>query len=419
MKLVDKFKNKLDKNIKNQISNEEIELLEMLGINKDIKSDIKSEITYFTCLKVLSETIGKLPLKLYQETEKGMDKVNSLEIVRILKTRPNPYMTATMFWSTVEMNRNHFGNAYVWCRYKGTKLQDLWIMQSDSVRIVVDNAGYFGTKNKVWYVYNDPKTGKEYTINSDNVLHFKTSHSFDGMTGVSVQEILRKSIEGSLDSQNFMNKLYKTGLTAKAVLQYTGDLDKSAQKRLLKGLEEFASGENNSGKIIPIPLGMQLTPLNLKLTDSQFFDLKKYSALQIASAFGIKPTFINQFDKSSYSNSEMEQLSFLVNTLQYILKQYEEEVTYKLLSTQQLDQGYFFKFNESAVLRADMKTQAECLAKYVNNGIYTPNEARLVLDLPIMEGGDQLIVNGNYVPLTKVGIAYFDEEKIEGEKSET
>ena len=42
----------------------------------------------------------------------------------------------------------------------------------------------------------------------------------------------------------------------------------------------------------------------------------------------------------------------------------------------------------------------------IQNGIYTPNEGRHFLDLPSQEGGDMLIVNGNYVPLTSVGAAY-------------
>ncbi len=406
MKIVDRFKNLFYKDVKNELSPEEQNVLRILGITENIEEDIKSEATYFTCLKVLSETLGKLPLKMYQNTDKGIVKAKGDNVYSLLRLRPNPYINATTFWSTVEMNRNHFGNAYVWCNYKGTKLQDLWIMPSDHVRVMVDNVGYFGKKNKIWYIYNDSKTGKEYTINSDNVLHFKTSHSFDGITGIPIKDILKSSVEGGLESQKFMNNLYKNGLTARSVLQYTGDLDDKAKARLIKGLESFATGSNNAGKIIPIPLGMQLTPLNIKLTDSQFFDLKKYNALQIAAAFGIKPTFINDYDKSSYSNSEMEQLSFLINTLQYILKQYEEEITYKLLSTQQINQGYFFKFNEGAVLRTDMKTQAECITKYVNNGIYTPNEARLLLDMTVVEGADILMCNGNYIPIQQVGKQY-------------
>ena len=102
-------------------------------------------------------------------------------------------------------------------------------------------------------------------------MHFKTSHSFDGILGSSVRDVLKSTLEGGLESQEFMNNLYKTGLTGKAVLEYTGDLDRTAKERLVKGFEEFASGSKNAGKIIPVPLGMKLVPLDIKLTDSQFF----------------------------------------------------------------------------------------------------------------------------------------------------
>ena len=44
------------------VSLEEKELLEWLGITPSNKKAV-AEVTYFTCLKMLSETIGKLPLK--------------------------------------------------------------------------------------------------------------------------------------------------------------------------------------------------------------------------------------------------------------------------------------------------------------------------------------------------------------------
>src|SRR5690606_8347931 len=157
---------------------------------------------------------------------------------------------------------------------------------------------------------------------------------------------------------------------------------------------DFASGSKNAGKIIPVPLGMKLTPLNIKLTDSQFFELKKYSALQMAAAFGIKPNQINDYEKSSYASAEAHNLAFYTDTLLWILKQYEEEITYKCLTSKEIEEGYYFKFNVNAILRADMKTQMEALAKGVNNGIYTPNEARDYLDLPAEEDGDMLVMNG-------------------------
>lgn len=396
---------------KKKVKNEVIDLnnpllLQWLGIDPDTPKDKLADATYFSCMKILAESIGKMPLKMYRDTEKGIIKSDKTDYFNILKLRPNPYMTSSIFWSTVEMNRNHFGNSYVWCRYNGLVLKDLWIMPSKDVTIIIDNAGLFNEKDKLWYRYTDSQTGKLYTFNSDNVMHFKTSMTFDGITGLPVRDMLKHTVEGSLESQNFMNNLYKSGLTGKAVLEYTGDLDQKAKDRLVKGFEQFANGSKNAGKIIPVPLGMKLVPLDIKLTDSQFFELKKYTALQIAAAFGIKPTQINDYEKSSYASAEAQNLAFYVDTLLFPLKQYEEEITYKLLSENLIEEGYFWKFNVNVILRADIKSQMEALSKGVNNMIYTPNEARGYLDQPAIEGGDQLYANGNYIPITQVGQQY-------------
>lgn len=388
-------------------------LLEWLGISQTPKQ-LLSEVTYFTCLKMLSETLGKMPLKFYMETEKGKLKAKSNQAHRLLSIRPNPLMTPSTFWATIEQNRNHYGNAYVWIRrvFKRTKyggsyeIKDFWIMSSDQMQILIDNAGCFGAEGSIWYSYTDKYSGKKYLFRPDEVLHFKTSYSFDGILGVPVKDILKTTLEGVLESQNFMNNLYKSGLTAKAVLEYTGDLSPDAQKKLVAGFEGFANGSSNTGKIIPVPLGMKLVPLDIKLTDSQFFELKKFSALQIAAALGIKPNQINDYEKSSYANSEMQQLSFYVDTELFILKQYEEELIYKTLTDDELQQGFFFKFNEKVILRTDSKTQMESLSKAVNNGIYTPNEAREYLDKPREKGGDVLVMNDNYIPITMVGRQY-------------
>ena len=102
----------------------------------------------------------------------------------------------------------------------------------------------------------------------------------------------------------------------------------------------------------------------------------------------------------------MQQLSFYVDTELFIIKQYEEEINFKMLSKDEISKGYYYKFNEKVILRTDSKTQAEIMSKYVNNGIYTPNEARGHLDMHKIDGADKLIVNGNYIPIDIVGKQY-------------
>ena len=94
------------------------------------------------------------------------------------------------------------------------------------------------------------------------------------------------------------------------------------------------------------------------------------------------------------------------DTVLFILKQYEEELNYKLLTKEEIEEGYHFKFNEKVLLRTDSKTQMEVLSKGVNNGLIMPDEGREELGYPAAEGGDKLFMNGNYIPITDVGKKY-------------
>nr|WP_255492131.1 phage portal protein [Cetobacterium sp. 2A] len=144
----------------------------------------------------------------------------------------------------------------------------------------------------------------------------------------------------------------------------------------------------------------------MKLADAQFFENNKVSALQLAAAFGIKPNIINDYTKSSYSNSETQQVDFYVNTLQPLFKAYEQEITYKLLSERDIDKGYRLEINEKILFKMDNKTQAEVYSKYLTNFAMTPNEVREDLNLPYIEGGDTLLGNGSTINLENIGTQY-------------
>ena len=419
IKIIENFKKSI-KALTTRKTNKDqlVALLNFLGLQDTDKSEL-SEATYFACLKVLSETLGKLPLKLLKHNENnGVTVCRTHPLYRVLNERPNKFMTATTFWSTVEYNRNHHGNAYVLIntKKKSNKVEtSLWVLPSDCVEIWYDDAKKINDIPDIYYRYSC--TAGTFTFGSEEILHFKTSSTFDGITGMSVRERLKSTIIGNKKAQELVNQMYDNGFTAKAVVQYTSSLSDENAKEFAKGIEKFATGKYSDEElknIIPIPLGATLTPLNIKLADNQFIEVKKYSALQIASAFGIKPYQIGDYEKSSYSSAEAQQLSFYIDTMLYIIKQYEEEISYKLLSDEEESEGYHFKFNVAVILRADQKTQVETLSKGVSNFIYTPNEARAFLDLEAKEGGDRLLGNGASIPVEYTGAQYINN--FEGEE---
>lgn len=407
-----------------------VKFLQWLGLAKDQPKAVEN-VTYFTCLKMLAETMAKMPIKVYSYDEDGPLEIEPADdrLAYLLDVRPNPLMTPTTFWTAVENNRNHYGNAYVYIRRKfkrqkyggSISLQDLWVMPSNCVRVVIDDAGIFAGQGRLWYVYTDQYTEQQYVYSSDDVMHFKTSHTFNGLVGESVQAILASTVEGQAASQDFLNDLYENGLTARAVLEYTGDLSQTGKEKLRESFESMANGPQNAGRILPIPIGFKLTPMDIKLTDAQYLELKKYGALQLAAAFGIKPNQLNDYERGSYANSEQQTIAFQVETMQYNIKQYEEEMAYKMLDGPKDRRR--IKFNEKALLRTDSKTQMEILKMAVEGTIYKPNEARRYVDKRAAPGGDKLLTNGGMIALEQMGAQYNvqpnEEEKGGNENAET
>lgn len=383
------------------------DLLDFLGVDRSLRGGAQSEAVYFACRKVLAEAVGKLPMKIQQATPgHGVRVAREHPYYRMLNERPNRHMTASVFWSLMEDCRNDAGNGYAWIDTRKPGQPQLWPLDPYKVQVYYDNKCLLADAPEVWYQVATP-TGTM-VLGSEEVLHLKSHNTRDGLVGIPVREQLASTIQGNAKAQAFINKLYDSGMTSKLVLQYTGSLNDANVQALKEGIENYAKGDLKRGleNIIPVPLGMSLTPLNLKLADSQFLEIKQYTALQIASAFGVKPYQIGDYSKSSYASAEAQQLSFLVDTLLFIVKQYEEEIGFKLLSDKEEAGGYHVKFNTAVILRADQQTQINTLSTAVQSFLMTPNEARERLDLPAKEGGDQLLGNGASIPVQLTGAQY-------------
>lgn len=405
------FRNSYNHRIKNQeLTNGDLTMFAgMFGLPAeslqiDGANSLK-EITFYTCVKILSETIGKLPLKIYQDSG-GIRKATDHYLYQLLKLRPNPYMSAFDFWKSLETQLDIHGNSYAYIDIASGswRVQGLYPLDSTQMRIFVDDIGLLTSKNKVWYQYSDD-AGNQHLYNSDSIMHFK-GVTLDGIVGLSVVEALRYSIENAKSASTFLNNSYKKGMQSAGILQYIGDLDTTKQDILRANFERMTSGLVNANRIPVMPLGTQYQPLQLKLTDAQFLENTRLTIQQLTAAFGIKPHQVNDQTKTSYASTSEANREFYTDTLLAKLTMYEQEMSYKLFIAQEIAAGFYAKFNADVILRGDTKTRYETYSQAIQNGIKTPNECRALEEDPPMEGGDQLIVNGNYIPLTMVGKQY-------------
>ena len=192
----------------NVLSSKDIDFFESIGVDTSKRNEMSSA-TYYACIKMLSESIGKLPLKLYQRTERGIVQAQLTDTSRLLSIKPNSYMNASTFWSTMEQACQHFGDAFAYIdsefiksgRYGGEYvIRGIYPMDYQCTSILIDDAGIFRTSDKLFYQYTNPHTGETALYRDSEVMHFRTWYSFNGITGEPVKRILRDTISGEMSA---------------------------------------------------------------------------------------------------------------------------------------------------------------------------------------------------------------------------
>lgn len=388
------------------------ELLTWLGIEPGDNSyrgkAALKEATVFACIRILADAVGKLPIKIYQESE-GKQITGSHPLGELIKLRPNPWMSSRDFFRALEVQRNLYGNAFAWIdtapsgRNAG-KIQGLYPLDSNRVTIYVDDIGLIPGGKGIWYVYSGPD-GKQYKLKPDEILHFK-GLTTDGLVGMTPLEQLKGVVEYAGSANKFLNNSLKNGLQVKGIIQYIGDLNQQSRKTFREQFEEMSNGLNNANRVALLPIGYQYIPISLTMSDAQFLENTRLTIRQIAAAFGIKNHQLNDLDRATHTNITEQQREFYIDTLMDILTGYEQELTYKLLLTKELEQGYYIKFNVNAILRADPKTRYESYRIAIQSGFKTPNEVRELEEDAPRPGGDRLLINGNMMPIEMAGVQY-------------
>jgi len=110
----------------------------------------------------------------------------------------------------------------------------------------------------------------------------------------------------------------------------------------------------------------------------------------------LPPVFLQDLTHGTFSNTEQQDLHFVKHTVKRWVEQTEAEMNLKLFGR---NSAQYVEFNVDGLLRGDFKTRMEAHATSIQNGIRTPNEVRDIENLPPMDEGDNLMIQGATVPI--------------------
>jgi HK97 family phage portal protein len=345
-------------------------------------------------VSLISGTVSGLPLHLLRNDQRKTIKAIEKSLFSILHSQANPYMTAQVYREVTTAHILTWGNSYSEKVRDGYgNIVELWPITPNRVRMEMEQGVLI-----YWIRVDD----QEIPLTREQILHVP-GLGYDGFQGYSVVGMARKSIGLGMAMETFGSLYFGNGTHPGVVVTHPGKLDQPSHENLKGALAQAHSGLGQSHRLMLLEDGMKIEKIGIPPEESQFLESRQFQIPEIARWFNLPPHKLKDLTKSSFSNIESEQISFVTDSILPWLIRFEQNFDMQLLSdNEKKQQKLYFRHNVDGLLRGNAKDRAEYYKSMWLNGFMTQNEVREKenMDPSNSPHTDDLFVPLNMIPVT-------------------
>lgn len=347
----------------------------------------------WSCVRLLSETVSTLPLRLYERRpDGGRVAATNHPLYDILTKRPNSEMTPGRFMLMVVASICLRGNAFVEKKRVGSRIVALDPLLPQYMTVKrLDNG-------RLEYKYTTK--GQARVIPEDDLMHIR-GFGLDGVCGMLPVSTGKEIFGAAISAEEAAAKVFAQGMQASGILSSDAALKPEQREQLRASLQAFM-GSKNAGKIMVAEAGLKYQGITMNPEAAQMLESRSYGIEEVCRWFRVPPFMVGHMDKqSSWASSvEGQNLQFLTNCLRPLLENIEQEIFRCLLDR---DDRYFAEYAVEGLLRADSQGRASYYNICLQNGWMSRNEVRKLENLPPIPGGDVYTVQSNLLPIEQLG----------------
>jgi HK97 family phage portal protein len=347
---------------------------------------------YYLAIRAISEDVGKLPFFAYQNLEpRGKRKATEHPVYRLVHSNPNTDMGAMTFRETLTAHAMGWGNGYAEIVLGGNgKPEALSVVHPSRVTPYRN-----GKTREVEYQIRGEADGDSvpYVASARRMFHIH-GLGYDGLQGYSVARIGSEAIGGALAAQKFSSAFFANNAHLGGILKHPKVLKDNALKKLRESWRKMYSGGDNAYKPAILEEGMEWEQLGIPPNEGQLLETRYFHVEDMARWFRITPHKLMHLVRATFKNVESLNIEYVQDTLTPWLVRWEQEVSRKLFSRQEVEDGYFVEHAVQGLLRGDQKGRAEYYKSMFMVGAMSQNDIREKENENPVENGDVY-----YIPL--------------------
>ncbi|GFM89313.1 phage portal protein [Pseudomonas cichorii] len=351
------------------------------GIRVTAKTALSVSMIW-SCIKILSESLSGLPLKLYEDKDGKRSLVASNDRYAKLMRKPNPYMTMLNFLKFVVVNMALRGNAFALIE-RNVHGDVKGLVPLDGKTVTLDTE-----EDLIYWV--TPSKGDPFPVSPEHMLHFKL-FSLDGIVGLSPIEHQAETMGLAKAGQQWSARFMRKGGFTGGYVIYEQFLTKAQQAQVMEKFPDVRKADaDDIGKMAILQGNPKIVPAGISQKDAQFIESQQFQEEALAGIYGVPLWLANRAGKTSIMGSNLEQQ--LTGYITFGLKPFVDAVEDEFNDKIYVANARFVEFAVEGLLRADSAGRAtyygSALGGSGGSGWMTINEVRVKENLPPLEGDE-------------------------------
>lgn len=349
----------------------------------------------------LADNAAQVPLKVHDRRAND-DRPRVLDSpAALLLQHPNADMTA------FEMKRAIYSDLYLYGKCLVLVLPDSgaesgWQMRHVPATWVHDYIGRDPFAPEAVQVVNPQGESAGIEVPRDRFILFHGYDPEDPMAGGDPVKALKDVLHEQVESNGFRRQMWQRGGRFNAYVKRPKDVEKWSDEAFDRFKETFkaswAGDAASEGGGMPIlEDGMEIAQLQFNSRDAQWSEAKKLGREDVAGVYHVNPALIWPGDGQTYASAKDNARALYNDTLAPMLMQVTDRINAFLLPMVGEDASHYVAYDITIKTEGTFEEKVAALQAATGAPILTRNEARAKLDLPAIDGADELIVPLNVV----------------------
>jgi len=238
--------------------------------------------------------------------------------------------------------------------------------------------------------------GGQAVLPGEDVLYIPEMRRPGSLKGVSRVDELKQTLGLAKALDEFASRYFSNGANTSGMIEFPGNLTQEQAKDLVDAFEAGHKGLKKAHRPGVLSGGAKFVKTGSDGEQAQMLESRQFAVEEVARVFRVPPSMIglNTPGAMSYASVESNIISYARFSLAPLVACIEEA------HNRLLPGDVFLRVNMDGLLRGDSATQAQVFSTALQAGYMSVNEARGLMDLRPVDGGDS-----PRVPLANIAVA--------------